>query len=73
MSTEIDGMIECLEPENFFKSFTEHEFIIWAELGNNLELLNLLAILEGKEMYEYCAIIRDILNKRYDAIGNCCS
>ena len=65
----VDRFYEIISPSIFFEGWTDSEFKEWAELGDNIELRNLLMILEVHEKYEYCSIVKDILNKRNDV--NC--
>ena len=66
----VDRFYELISPQIFFEGWTDKEFKGWAELGDNIELRNLLMILEVHEKYEYCSIVKDILNERYDADSN---
>lgn len=66
----VDRFYEIISPSIFFEGWTDLEFKEWAELGDNIELRNLLMILEVHEKYEYCSIVKDILNQRYDADSN---
>lgn len=65
----VDRFYEIISPHIFFGGWTDLEFTEWAELGDNIELTNLLMILEVHEKYEYCSIVKEILNQRYDV--NC--
>ena len=62
----VDRFYELISPQIFFEGWTDSEFKEWAQLGDNIELRNLLSILEVYEKYEYCKIVKDILNQRYD-------
>ena len=62
----VDRFYEIISPSIFFEGWTDSEFKEWAQLGDNIELRNLLSILEVYEKYEYCKIVKDILNQRYD-------
>ncbi len=62
----VDRFYELISPQIFFEGWTDSEFKEWAELGDNIELRNLLIILEVHEKYEYCKIVKDILNQRND-------
>lgn len=66
----VDRFYELISPQIFFEGWTDAEFKEWAELGDNIELRNLLMILEVHEKYEYCSIVKSILNKRHDADSN---
>lgn len=65
----VDRFYELISPQIFFEGWTDQEFKEWAELGDNIELRNLLMILEVHEKYEYCSIVKEILNQRNDV--NC--
>lgn len=63
MDKEIDKFYEIIKPDNFFKNWTDEEFIDWCRLGDRLELENLLFILEKEEMYELCILVKQVLKE----------
>jgi len=64
MDKDIDRFYELIAPELFFKGWSDAEFVEWCGTGDNTELINLLYILEQHEMFELCALVMGVLNKR---------
>jgi len=54
---------ELINPINFIKLFgTTDEFIEWAQLGSTEDLLCTISEFEKAELYEYCGILRQVLD-----------
>jgi len=54
---------ELLNPESFFKDWTDDEFIVWITRPGISEdyLQTTLRNLESKQMYEKCLIVKQLL------------
>lgn len=48
-----------------YKFESKAEFIEWCKMGTKQDLQAALKEFEKDELYEYCAIMRDILNTHY--------
>lgn len=68
---ELDELyLEILNPVeliNYFK--TDEEFRSWCETGEVLDLSEALIVFENHELYEYCVIIKDVLDEKIDNIN----
>lgn len=55
---------ELLNPESFYKGWTDEEFIIWiTRPGVSENYLRItLKNLEEKQMYEKCSIVKELLD-----------
>jgi len=60
--THIINQYETLiNPDNFFKNWTNDEFIEWCETGTEKDLECLLKELERVENYKLCAIVKTLI------------
>ena len=56
---------EIIQPDNFIKLFKDlKEFEEWADLGSVSDIEAALKEFEVYELYEYCAILRDVMNSK---------
>ena len=54
--------IQILDPVNFVKNFSSlHDFKYWASMGSVLDLQEAIKVFEEHELYEHCAIMRDLI------------
>ena len=60
---------ELLNPESFYKDWTDEEFIVWiTRPGVNENYLKVtLKNLEEKQMYEKCSIVKELLDTYNEA------
>lgn len=73
MSTPFDEYYEqIIDPVNFIKNFPDAQgFRMWAENGGILDLHAAIDAFLDAELYEYCAIMQDVIDKRVDTmLGN---
>ena len=54
------------EPEKFIVNnfIGKLHFKSFCETGEHEDLIELLKVLENHELYEYCAIVRDVINEK---------
>lgn len=54
---------QILEPKEFVKHFNDMlEFRIWCYEGSILDLTEMLVYFVNAELYEYCVVIKDVID-----------
>ncbi len=62
-----EAYLLILEADEFVKNFeTMEEFRDWCDEGELVDLYPVLDIFEEYELYEHCAVIKDIIDKKND-------
>lgn len=62
----IEKYKQIKDPCNLVKHFrSKTEFIEWCKMGTKQDLQAALKEFEKDELYEYCAIMREVLNTHY--------
>ena len=57
--------INLVNPSNFIKIFRDlDEFREWANIGNSEDLTWAIKNFESEELYEYCAILKNVRDKK---------
>lgn len=60
---EIFDYFELVEPESFFKNWSNEEFIVWVTRPGSTKAywITMLKTLEKSEMYEFCKLLKEVI------------
>jgi hypothetical protein len=70
----MDGLtqlyVELIIPTSILEYFkTDEEFRSWCETGEVDDLIHALKVFEDYELYEHCAIIKNVIDEKIDSIN----